>query len=43
MCYPGFFDFDGSPTSNYFPEDSIWYELPEVQRQQIRAAMVRHT
>jgi hypothetical protein len=24
VCYMAFFDYDGSPTSYYYPEDNIW-------------------
>ena len=27
ICYMAFFDYDGSPTSYYYPEDNMWYSF----------------
>lgn len=37
-----FFDYDGSPTSFFYPEDNIWFELKESEREEIRLAMKEH-
>ena len=36
MCYVGFFNYDGSPVANYYPEDGYWWSLTELQRNAIR-------
>ena len=42
MCYVGFFNYDGSPVSNYYPEDGFWYTLTEQQKVFIRTKMAQN-
>ena len=39
MCYHAFFDAEGKPTSQYYPEDSIWYELSTAEKREMADAM----
>ena len=39
VCYAAFFDHTGAPTSRFYPEDNIWYELYEPEKDDIRRAM----